>query len=46
MKNKLLKILNNSNLSILDKKEILEYIERLEDDSLFLEALEQNGVDN
>ncbi|MGN0992832.1 MAG: hypothetical protein ACI4PE_02810 [Bacilli bacterium] len=46
MKKRILELLKNSGISILDYKDIEKYLNELEDDSLFLNALEYNGVDN
>lgn len=46
MKEKIIKLLEQTSASILDKREILNYIQKLEDDSLKLSALQANGVDN
>lgn len=42
----IMNFIEQSNASNIDKKEIRKYLEELEDDSLFLGALETNGVDN
>ena len=46
MINKIMNFIEQSNASIIDKQEILNYLKELEDDSLMYHALEMNGVDN
>lgn len=46
MKEKIIELLEQTSASELDKREILNYIQELEDDSLMLSALQANGVDN
>lgn len=46
MINKIMNFIEQSNASVIDKQEILNYLKELEDDSLMYRALEMNGVDN
>ena len=46
MINKIMNFIEQSNASVIDKQEILNYLKELEDDSLMYHALEMNGVDN
>ena len=46
MINKIMNFIEQSNASVIDKQEILNYLKELEDDSLMYHALEINGVDN
>ena len=46
MINKIMNFIEQSNDSVIDKQEILNYLKELEDDSLMYHALEMNGVDN
>lgn len=46
MINKIMNFIEQSNASVTDKQEILNYLKELEDDSLIYHALEMNGVDN
>ena len=46
MVNKIMNFIEQSNASVIDKQEILNYLKELEDDSLMYHALEMNGVDN
>lgn len=46
MINKIMNFIEQSNASITDKQEILNYLKELEDDSLMYHTLEMNGVDN
>lgn len=46
MINKIMNFIEQSNASVIDKQEILNYLKELEDDSLIYHALEMNGVDN
>lgn len=46
MINKIMNFIEQSNASVIDKQEILNYLKELENDSLMYHALEMNGVDN
>ena len=46
MINKIMNFIEQSNASVIDKQEILNYLKELEDDSLMYHALAMNGVDN
>ena len=46
MINKIMNFIEQSNASVIDKQEILNYLKELEDDNLMYYALEMNGVDN
>ena len=46
MINKIMNFIEQSNASVIDKQEILNYLKELEDDSLMYHVLEMNGVDN
>lgn len=46
MINKIMNFIEQSNASVIDKQEILNYLKELEDDSLMYHALEMNGIDN
>ena len=46
MINKIMNFIEQSNASVIDKQEILNYLKELEDDSSMYHALKMNGVDN